>query len=99
MARALAGACCLLLSLGAAAHPAKSHAADSLDAAYWAAPVEAAPGFVAGSVCDAAFDSDLAFVAQGWRWSPGTNAWISVLVRVNSLQAIAFARIGGLYGP
>jgi hypothetical protein len=44
-------------------------------------------------------NADGNFVAQGWRWSPGTNAWIAVLVRVEVLEAIGLVRIGGLYGP
>jgi len=99
IARASAGACCLLLALGATANQACAKSHISCDTGYWAAPVEEAPSFVTGSAGSAAHESDVTFVAQGWRWSPGTNAWIAVLVRVDSLKAIASARIGGLYGP
>ena len=99
LARASAGACCLLLALGATANQAFAKSNLTCDVGYWAAPVDEAPAFVTGSAGSAALESDVTFVAQGWRWSPGTNAWIAVLVRVDSLKAIASARIGGLYGP
>ena len=65
----------------------------------WAAPFNEAPVFVTASSNLGTLDSDVNFMTQGWRWSPGTNAWIAVLVRVEVLQAMGLARIGGLYGP
>lgn len=99
LARASVSACCLLVALGTTAIRANASQAAVSEAGYWAAPVDEAPAFAADSASNTASQSDVTFVAQGWRWSPGTNAWIAVLVRVDSLRAIAFARIGGLYGP
>ena len=99
IARASAGACCLLFSLGATANQATSASSFVSDAGMWAAPVDEAPLFVTDSSNTGTLTSDVNFVAQSWRWSPGTNAWIAVLVRVQVLEAIGLVRVGGLYGP
>lgn len=94
-----AGACCLLLAMGTNAGRLGAGSLASSNAALWAAPVDEAPSFVSDtSNLDAAL-SDVRFVTQGWRWSPGSSAWIAVLVRVDALRAVGLARIGGLYGP
>lgn len=94
-----AGACCLLLAVGSNGGRLGAGSFASSNAAFWAAPVDEAPSFVSDtSNLDAAL-SDVRFVTQGWRWSPGSSAWIGVLVRVDALRTVGLARIGGLYGP
>lgn len=93
-----AGACCLLFASSAhGGQPGPS--APAFSGGAWAAPVEQAPVFVSETSNLDARLSDVRFVAQGWRWSPGSNAWIAVLVRVDALKVVGLARIGGRYGP
>jgi hypothetical protein len=94
-----AGACCLLFAVGTGGGRPGTSAFASSSASLWAAPVDEVPACVSDSSSLDAQLSDARFVAQGWRWSPGSTAWIAVLVRVDVLKAVGLARIGGLYGP
>jgi len=95
----VAGACCLLFAVGThAGQLGRGEFAASSDS-LWAAPVDEAPVFAGDTPNLEVILSDALFVAQGWRWSPGSTAWIAVLVRVNALKTVGLARMGGLYGP
>jgi len=98
-AACVVGACCLLVATGARAGSLGTSTLANSNAALWAAPVDQAPDFVGHSFNVDMILSDVRFAAQGWRWSPGSTAWIAVLVRVDTLKAVGMARIGGLYGP
>ncbi len=93
-----AGACCFLFAVGTDGGRLCKNAV-GLSSAFLAAPVVEVSAFAANSPHLDAMLSDVRFAAQGWRWSPGSTAWIAVLVRVDALKTVGLARIGGLYGP
>lgn len=93
------GAVCVLLAVGLGGVRTGAFGANSYLTPYWSVPADQAPLFLAESNSTDLMMSDAQFAAQGWRWSPGTCAWIAVLVRVDALRSVALARIGGLYGP
>ncbi len=92
-------ACCLLFVVATQGRQVRAGSFSACEASYWAAPATEAPAFVGDSSNIDLILSDARFVAEGWRWSPGSTAWIAVLVRVDLLKTVALARIGGLYGP
>ncbi len=94
-----AGACCLLFAVGTDGGKLGTSAFASSSDSLWAAPVYEVPACISHSSSLDAQRNDARFVAQGWRWSPGSSAWIAVLVRVDALKTVGLARIGGLYGP
>lgn len=93
------GACCLLLVGAAQGGPSRARLLSDQQSALWLISACEAASYPSHLPNVDLTLSDARFVAQGWRWSPGSTAWVAVLVRVDSLNTIALSRIGGLYGP